>query len=92
MRERKIQDQIKRAKIGIQEVFGEGCEESGYKPVSEENIQIMNKAAAQIANYKIHAAQFVLPSGTRAKLTRGAKGAIKVERSETKKLAMEVEE
>lgn len=91
-RERKIQEQIERAAITINEVFGEGCEESGYKPVSEDNINTMYDAAVQIANYKIHAVAFVLPGGVRAKLTRGAKCAIKVERSETKKLVMEVEE
>ena len=91
-RERKIQDQIERAIISIQEIFGEGCEESGYKPVSEDNIEIMNDIAVQIANYKLHGVALILPSGTRAKLARASKGAIKVERSEVKKLATEVEE
>mgnify|MGYP002539173483 CR=1 FL=1 len=91
-RDRKIKDQIERAVQAIDEIFGEACSEEGYKPVSEDNIDIMNAAAVQIANYKMHAVSFVLSSGTRAKLTRGAKGVIKVERSETKKASTEVEE
>lgn len=91
-RDRKIKDQIERAVQAIDEIFGEACSEEGYKPVSEDNIDIMNAAAVQIANYKMHAVSLVLSSGTRAKLTRGAKGVIKVERSETKKASTEVEE
>lgn len=91
-RARKIEDQIQRAVDAIEEIFGEACAEEGYKPVSEENIELMDAAAVQIANYKIHAISLVLSSGTRAKLTRGAKGVIKVERSETKKNSTEVEE
>lgn len=91
-RDRRIKDQIERAVQAIDEIFGEACPEEGYKPVSEDNIDVLNAAAVQIANYKMHAASFVLSSGTRAKLTRGAKGVIKVERSETKKASTEVEE
>ena len=91
-RARKIEDQIQRAVEAIDEIFGEACAEEGYKPVSEDNIELMDAAAVQIANYKIHAVSLVLSSGTRAKLTRGAKGVIKVERSETKKNSTEVEE
>lgn len=91
-RDRKIKDQIKRAAQAIDEIFGESCLEEGYTPVSEDNIDIMNAAAVQIANYKMHAVSFVFSSGTRAKITRGAKGVIKVERSETKKASTEVEE
>ena len=91
-RARKIEDQIQRAVEAIEDIFGEACTEEGYKPVSEENIELMDAAAVQIANYKIHAISLILSSGTRAKLTRGAKGVIKVERSETKKNSTEVEE
>lgn len=91
-RERRIKDQILRAKNTIREVFGQACQDEGYKPVSAENIEIMDAAAVQIANYKMHAVSLVLSSGTRAKLTRGAKGVIKVERSETKKTTLEVGE
>lgn len=91
-RERKIKNQIFRAKSTIREVFGEECKAEGYEPVSEDNIVFMNNAAEQIAKYKMHAVAVVLTGGTRAKLTRGAKGVIKVERSETKKTTFEVEE
>lgn len=91
-RARKIEDQIQRAVEAIEEIFGEACTDEGYKPVSEDAIELMSAAAVQIANYKIHAISLVLSSGTRAKLTRGAKEVIKVERSETKKNSTEVEE
>lgn len=91
-RAKKIEDQIRRAQMAIEEVFGEACTEEGYTPVSEDNIEFMNSAAVLLANYKIHAISIVLSSGTRAKLARGSKGAIKVERFETKKNSTEVEE
>lgn len=91
-RARKIEDQIQRAVEAIEDIFGEACTDEGYKPVSEDAIELMSAAAVQIANYKIHAISLILSSGTRAKLTRGAKGIIKVERSETKKNSAEVEE
>ena len=91
-RQIKIENQIERAAISIQEIFGDKCKENDYEPVQQDNIDIMYDAATQIANHKMHAVSFVLSSGTRAKLTRGAKGVIKVERSETKKMALEVEE
>lgn len=87
---RRIQDQIERAVLAINEIFGEACKEAGYQPVSENSISLMNNAAMQIANYKMHAVSFTFASGTRAKLTRGAKGAIKVERLETKKASTQV--
>ena len=90
--DRKIKEQIRRAKWTIKEIFGEACTEEGCTPVSEDNIELMNAAVEQIANFKMHAISLVLPSGTRAKLTRSAKGVIKVERSETKKVSEEVQE
>lgn len=91
-RDRKIKEQIERAVQAIDEIFGEACSGEGYTPISEDNIDIMNAAVVQIANYKMHAVSFVLSSVTRARLTRGAKGVIKVERLETKKESTEVEE
>ena len=90
--DRKIRDQIIRACESIEEIFGKDCVKSGYTPISDDNIDLLYAAVEQIAKYKMHAVSFVLSTGTRAKLTRGSKGAIKVERSETKKLASEVEE
>ena len=89
---RKIEDHIQRAKMAVTEMFGEQSKKEGYKPVSDDCIEIMFYAIEQIAYQKIHMASFVLPSGAKAKLTRGGKGSIKVERSETKKAAKTVEE
>ena len=91
-RARKIADQISRASLAIRDIFGTKCTAKGYTPVADEHIELMDNIAALIANHKIHTASLTLISGTKAKLTRGAKGAIKVERSETKKSSTEVEE
>lgn len=91
-RARRIEVQIRQAKQAIDEIFGELAEQDGKKPIAEENIAILKTVAEQIANYKLHSASFVLSSGTRAKLTRGSKGVIKIERTETQKDSAEVEE
>lgn len=91
-RARRIEVQIWQAKQAIDEIFGEQAEQDGKKPIAEENIAILKTVAEQIANYKLHSASFVLSSGTRAKLTRGSKGVIKIERTETQKDSAEVEE
>lgn len=91
-RAQKIKAQKRQAKQAIEEIFGEQAEQNGKKPIAEENIVILKTVAEQIANYKLHSASFVLSSGTRAKLTRGSKGVIKIERTETQKDSAEVEE
>ena len=50
----------------------------------------MNDIASLIAHEKLAQVTLTLPGGIKAKLTRGAKSAIKVERSETKKASTEV--
>ena len=88
---RRIADQIERAKEAAKEIFGKDSVKQGYTPVPEECMEIIGSAIEHIANAKIHAVTFVLPSGTKAKFTR-SKGDIKIERSETKKSAETVEE
>lgn len=90
-REKRIADQISRASLAINDIFGEDCTKQGYIPVADEQINLMNNIAELIANEKLNAASLTLINGTKAKLTRGAKGAIKVERSETKKSSTEVD-
>lgn len=92
VQERKKEYQIIRAKQAIDEIFGEKSAKDGYIPVKDENIELMKDTAVLIANHKMYSAAFVLSTGTRAKLTRGSNGVIKVERSETKKNKAEVEE
>lgn len=91
-RARKIADQIERAVGTIDDLFGESCKERGYKPLPEKEIGTLNVLAELIANYKMHQAMLSFAGGIRAKLSHGAKGAIKVERSETKKDSAEVKE
>ena len=91
-RARKIEDQIKRAADTIDDLFGESCKERGYKPLPEKEIGTLNVLAELIANYKMHQAMLSIAGGIRAKLSHGAKGAIKVARSETKKDSAEVKE
>ncbi len=88
---KKIADQISRASLAINDIFGGDCTKQGYSPVADEHIDLMNNIAELIANEKLNSASLTLVSGTKAKLTRGAKGAIKVERSETKKSSTEVD-
>lgn len=90
-REKRIADQIRRAELAINEIFGEECTKQGYIPVSEEHIDLMNNLAKLIANEKIASASLTLVGGTKAKFARGAKNAVKIERSETKKTTTEVD-
>lgn len=90
-RAKRIADQINRASLAINDIFGEDCTKQGYIPVANEHIDLMNSVAELIANEKLNSASLTLINGTKAKLTRGAKGAIKVERSETKKSSTEVD-
>lgn len=91
-RARRIQERIQNAGETIEELFSEECKKDGYTPIPEDNIETLNAAVVQIVNYKLHAASFVLSSGTRAKITRSKGGSIKIERTETKKNSAEVDE
>ena len=91
-RARRIHERIQNAGETIEELFGEECKKDGYTPIPEDNIETLNAAVVQIVNYKLHAASFVLSSGTRAKITRSKGGSIKIERTETKKNSAEVDE
>ena len=89
-RAKRIAEQIDRAELAIREMFGEESAKQGYAPVEDEHIELMNDIASLIAHEKLAQVTLTLPSGIKAKLTRGAKSAIKVERSETKKASTEV--
>ena len=91
-RAHRIQERIQNAGETIEELFGEEYKKDGYTPIPEDNIETLNAAVVQIVNYKLHAASFVLSSGTRAKITRSKGGSIKIERTETKKNSAEVDE
>ncbi len=87
--ERKIQDQIEKASAAVETIFGENCSDNGYTPIHKSSISILLAAVEQLANSMIYSITFELPDGVKAKLARGAKGRIKVERSETKKVSTE---
>lgn len=91
-RERKIQEQIQRANDKIYELFGENCTKLGYNPVADESIQLMLEMAEQVAYWKMYSASLYIANGVKAKISRTAGGKIKIERSETKKQSLEVED
>lgn len=91
-RDRKIKASIHEAKAAIDRIFGAENEKAGFEVVPDESIEMLKTCVEPLAYHKIHAVSFILSSGTKAKLTRGAKGVIKIERTETKKDSEEVEE
>lgn len=91
-RDRKIKASIFEAKAAIDRIFGEENEKAGFEVVPDESIEMLKDCVEPLAYHKVHAVAFVLSSGTKAKLTRGAKGVIKIERTETKKDSEEIEE
>ena len=91
-RERKIQSQIQRATDTIYELFGPDCTENGYAPVADESIKLMREIVEQVAYWKMYSASLHIANGIKAKISRTASGKIKIERSETKKQSLEVED
>jgi hypothetical protein len=91
-RERKIQSQIQRATDTIYELFGPDCTENGYAPVADESIKLMREIVEQVAYWKMYSASLHIANGIKAKFSRTASGKIKIERSETKKQSLEVED
>ncbi len=91
-RDRKIKEQIHEAEDAVDRLFGEECKEAGFEAVPDESIEMLKSCVKLIAYHKMHVASFLLSNGARAKLTRGSKGVIKIERSETKKECEEVDE
>lgn len=91
-RERKIQSQIRRATDTIYELFGPDCTENGYIPIADESIKLMREIVEQVAYWKMYSASLHIANGLKAKISRTASGKIKIERSETKKQSLEVED
>lgn len=91
-RERKIQSQIQRATDTIYELFGSDCTEIGYVPIADESIQLMLEIVKEVAYWKMYSASVHIANGVKAKISRTASGKIKIERSETKKQSLEVED
>ncbi len=91
-REQKIQSQIQRATDTIYELFGPNCTENGYVPIADESIKLMREIVEQVAYWKMYSASLHIANGVKAKISRTASGKIKIERSETKKQSLEVED
>lgn len=91
-REQKIQSQIQRATDTIYELFGPDCTENGYIPIADESIKLMREIVEQVAYWKMYSASLHIANGVKAKISRTASGKIKIERSETKKQSLEVED
>jgi len=88
--EAEIYQKITSAKNNINILFGKGSEEYGMKPTeSEKVIEHMNQVVELIADETILNATIQITARTKAKFSLTAKGAIKIERSETKKYQLE---
>ena len=90
-KQRKIDDQISRAKDEIEQIFV-NCEEQGFEPVAETALELMRTAAVKIAQRDILQVQITINSKTKAKFSLSTKGSVNVERVETQRLAAEVTE
>ena len=90
-KQRKIEDQISRAKETIRLVFV-NCEEQGLDPVPESAVNLMNYAIKEIAQRNMLQVQITINARTKAKLSLASKGQVNIERVETQKLTSEVEE
>lgn len=90
-KQRKIEDQITRAKETIKLVFV-NCEEQGLEPVPESAVNLMNYVIREIAQRNMLQVQITINARTKAKLSLGSKGQVNIERVETQKLTSEVEE
>lgn len=89
--ERTRQEQIKRAHLSLDKLFGKPCSSYGYTPIDDQNIDFMRKSIVELVYRRIYSASYIFPGGTKVKLTNKG-GTIKIERSETNKQIDEVEE
>ena len=74
-----------KAKERITELFGEESE----KPTFEEDVEIMNIAVDTILDRKLNSITMEIGKGLKAKISKTAKGYVKVERIETSKRTFE---
>ena len=91
-RERKTVKRIEKAKEEIDKLFGDGCIALGYVPISIQNIDMLQFTAERIARGLLHKASYHLSTGTKASVSAGSDGALKIERTETRKQSSKVDE
>lgn len=91
-KERKTIKRIEKAKEQIDKLFGDGCIALGYVPISIPNIEMLKFTAERIARGMLHKASYHLSTGTKASISAGSDGALKIERTETQKNSSKVDE
>ena len=91
-KERKTVKRIEKAKEEIDKLFGDGSIALGYVPVSIQNVETLIFTAERIARGMLHKASYHLSTGTKASISAGSDGALKIERTETQKNSAKVDE
>ena len=91
-KERKTIKRIEKAKEEIDKLFGDGSIALGYVPVTIPNIEMLKFTAERIARGMLHKASYHLTTGTKASISAGSDGALKIERTETQKNSAKVDE
>jgi hypothetical protein len=79
-----IDRQVQRGLEKVAMLFGEKCEETGFKKVADEQIEILNESVKKVAYDEILSVAFQLGSGVRAKISKNSKGQVVVDRADTK--------
>lgn len=81
--DRKLKEQIRKAKEALNSVFGPGAADYGQKPVGARAMAFLQEAVSVMAEGYIDNVSVDLMGACRAKLTLTGKGSIKVKRTET---------
>lgn len=84
--------QLKRGLEKVEMLFGEQCEELGFKPVTEEQIDVLNEAVRRVAYDEILNATYQLGYGVKAKVGHNSKGQIEVTRTNTRAYKLTTED
>lgn len=90
---RRKRAQVEAAKGKVRQLFGEGAEELGFRPLAGEGaVDLLERAVELIALGPISSATFNVRGQCKAKLTVSTKGKIKVSRSEVNSCDLEAGE
>ena len=76
----------------VEMLFGDGCEERGFKKVTDEQIIILNDAVKKVAYDEILNATYQLGNGIKAKVSKNAKNQVEVLRTNTRTYKLTTEE
>ena len=91
-KERRTARRIEKANEEIDKLFGDGSIALGYAPVSLSNLEMLRVTADRIARGMLHKASYHLSTGTKASISSGSDGALKIERTESRKNSAKVDE